>query len=208
MPAPAEAPAVQRVRCRQIADSDLDTLAGLFMARLSLHTPRITGTGFARLPRLPPSKACRASAICWKATRAWSAPCCMISSRRGAANHLQCVELVCANRPYRAHSTLLVAMATKHKDVIYLNASPAAHTWRTLKPRASSPLISAAAPFFRVALGRRPASAKTSPLTCRRHASAGSSRLGLRQPGMGKRRRYLALRLQAAPAGSRATNCR
>jgi hypothetical protein len=40
---------------------------------------------------------------------------------------------------YRAHSALLVAMATKNKQAIYLNASPAPHTWRSLQAQGFQP---------------------------------------------------------------------
>jgi hypothetical protein len=40
---------------------------------------------------------------------------------------------------WRAHSTLLISLATKLKHVTYLNASPAPHTWRTLQAQGFTP---------------------------------------------------------------------
>jgi hypothetical protein len=55
----------------------------------------------------------------------------LISSMRGAQIVVN-VSSWYVERRWRTHSSLLVAMATKLKHVIYLNASPARHTWRTL----------------------------------------------------------------------------
>jgi hypothetical protein len=62
----------------------------------------------------------------------------LISSRRG--------DQIIANLSswyvepaWRAHSTMLIAVATKLKHVTYLNASPAPHTWRTLQAQGFEP---------------------------------------------------------------------
>jgi len=140
---PATAPVGGRVRCRQIAEDDLDGLADL-LARGFPHSTRTYWTnGFARwrtmaavegLPRYgyvldggpDPSHARPVGALL------------VISSRRG--------ERILANLSswyvepaWRAHSTLLVQMATKLRHVTYLNVSPAAHTWRTLQAQGFQP---------------------------------------------------------------------
>ena len=74
--------------------------AGRFSgARLSPHRDQTIGSaGFARMAALPASRACRASAMCWKATAALVGVLLLISSRRGRPHHRQSVELVCRTR--------------------------------------------------------------------------------------------------------------
>ena len=65
---PAEASANQRVRCRQIAESDLDELAGFLVQ--GFPTPRAQFWDSRARREWPPcrrSKACPASAMPWKA---------------------------------------------------------------------------------------------------------------------------------------------
>lgn len=37
------------------------------------------------------------------------------------------------DEPYRGYASLLIAAAVRHKDVTYVNISPAAHTWRVIE---------------------------------------------------------------------------
>jgi hypothetical protein len=62
----------------------------------------------------------------------------LISSRRGG-RVIANLSSWYVEPNYRAHSALLVAMATRQKDAIYLNASPAPHTWRTLQAQGFRP---------------------------------------------------------------------
>ncbi len=149
MPAPAEAFAVQRVRCRQIVDSDLDTLAGMFMVGFPHHTREFWDSGLARLAALAPIDGMSRIGYTLESDKGLVGALLTISSRRGP----QIISNVSAwyvERPYRAHSTLLVSMATKRKDVIYLNASPADHTVRTLEPLGWKPYSSGRSAVFPV----------------------------------------------------------
>lgn len=128
----AEASAAQRVRCRQIVESDLDALAGLFMVGFPHHARDFWDTGLARVAALPAIEGMPRIGYVLESEAGIVGALLTISSRRGQ----QIISNVSAwyvERPYRAHSTLLTAMATKHKHVIYLNASPADHTVRTLE---------------------------------------------------------------------------
>jgi len=129
----AEASAVQRVRCRQILETDLDALAGMFMVGFPHHTRDFWDTGLARVAALTPIEGMPRIGYALESQPGIVGALLTISSRRGQ----QIISNVSAwyvEPPYRAHSTLLTAMATKHKHVIYLNASPADHTVRTLEP--------------------------------------------------------------------------
>lgn len=132
MSAPAEAPANQRVRCRQIAENDLDALAELLTEGFPIHDRDHWLSGFRRIAGLAPVDDMPRFGHILESGDSIAGALLSISSRRG--------EEVVSNvsgwyvRPaYRAHSTMLVSMATKRKDVTYLNVSPAPHTWRTLQ---------------------------------------------------------------------------
>jgi hypothetical protein len=62
----------------------------------------------------------------------------LISSRRG--DHIVSnLSSWYVEPAWRAHSTLLISLATRLKHVTYLNASPAPHTWRTLQAQGFAP---------------------------------------------------------------------
>jgi hypothetical protein len=132
MLAPAAASASPRVRCRQIAEDDLETLAGFLAEGFPLRARDYWNAGLARLAALPPVEGIARFGYVLESGQGVVGVLLMLSSRRG--------DQIVANvsswyvRPsHRAHSTLLVSMATKLKHVIYLNASPAPHTWQTLQ---------------------------------------------------------------------------
>jgi len=132
MLAPADAPASQRVRCRQIVENDLDDLADLLTEGFPVHDKSYWQKGFARLAGLPQLEDLPRFGHVLESGESLAGVLLTISSRRG--------EQIFSNvsgwyvRPgYRAHSAMLVLTATKLKHVIYVNASPAPHTWRTLE---------------------------------------------------------------------------
>ena len=128
----AEASIARRVRCRQILESDLDALAGVFMVGFPHHTRDFWDVGLARIAALPSIEGMPRIGYALESEQRIVGALLTISSRRGQ----QIISNVSAwyvEPPYRAHSTLLTSMATKHKHVIYLNASPADHTVRTLE---------------------------------------------------------------------------
>jgi hypothetical protein len=129
---------VAGVRCRPIADSDLDGLAD-FLAHGFPQSSRSYWTqGFARWRQLPVIEGLPRYGYLLDGGRGPVGVILLISSRRG--------EQIIANLSswyvepqWRTHSTMLIAMATKLKHVTYLNASPAPHTWRTLQAQGFTP---------------------------------------------------------------------
>jgi hypothetical protein len=126
------------VRCRPIADSDLDGLAD-FLTRGFPESRRSYWTGgFARWQDMPVIEGMPRYGYLLDGGAGPVGVILLISSRRG--------EQIIANLSswyvepqWRTHSTMLVAMATKLKHVTYLNASPAPHTWRTLQAQGFVP---------------------------------------------------------------------
>jgi hypothetical protein len=123
---------IARVRCRPIADSDLDGLADLLTRGFPGSGHSYWTRGFARWQQMPVVEGVPRYGYLLDGGMGPVGVILLISSRRG--------EQIIANLSswyvepqWRSHSTLLVAVATKLKHVTYLNASPAPHTWRTLQ---------------------------------------------------------------------------
>lgn len=137
---------IASVRCRPIADSDLNGLADL-LTRGFPATRRSTWTnGFARWQQLPQIEGLPRYGYLLDAGQGPVGVVLLISSRRG--------DQVIANLSswyvepdWRAHSAMLIGVATRLKRATYLNVSPAPHTWRTLQAQGLRPTISAAVPY-------------------------------------------------------------
>jgi len=135
----SEAPQTNsRVRCRQIAESDLDGLADM-LTRGFPHSRRETWMrGFARWKQLPVIEGVPRYGYVLDGGFGPVGVILLISSLRGG----QIVSNLSSwyvEPQWRVHSTLLVSLATKLKHVTYLNASPAPHTWRTLQAQGFTP---------------------------------------------------------------------
>jgi hypothetical protein len=156
MLAPAEAYASQRVRCRPIAESDLDALAELLTEGFPVRNRDYWAAGLRRLAALPPIEGMARFGHVLETEHGLVGTILAISSRRG--EQIVCNVSGWYVRPaHRAHSTLMVAVATKLQRVIYLNASPAPHTWRTLQATGWKPYNfgrSAAFPALRLESGK------------------------------------------------------
>lgn len=132
------APQAGRVRCRQITPADLGALADL-LARGFPHSSRQYWTdGFARWQDVPTVEGLPRHGYVLDSEQGPVGVLLLISSLRG--------ERIFANLSswyvepaWRAHSSLLVQVATRLKHVTYLNASPAPHTWRTLQAQGFQP---------------------------------------------------------------------
>jgi hypothetical protein len=129
---------VSRVRCRPIADSDLDGLADLLARGFPTSRRNYWIDGFARWQKLPAVEGVPRYGYLLDGGVGPVGVILLISSRRG--------DRIVANLSswyvepqWRTHSTLLIGVATKLKHVTYLNASPAPHTWRTLKAQGFIP---------------------------------------------------------------------
>lgn len=121
----------QRVRCRPIADGDLDGLAALLTEGFPRSRLTYWTRGFERWKKTPVVEGVPRYGYVLDNGTAPVGVILLISSLRG--------EQIVSNlsswyvRPeWRTHSTLLISLATKLKHVTYLNASPAPHTWKTL----------------------------------------------------------------------------
>lgn len=134
----APAPQTQRVRCRQIAEHDLDGLAGFLAQGFPLTAPDYWQSGFARLKALAPVEGMPRFGYVLESETGVVGVLLLISSRR-ADQVIGNLSSWYVEPHYRAHSALMVQMAAKNKDAIYLNASPAPHTWRTLQAQGFKP---------------------------------------------------------------------
>ncbi|HVW75745.1 MAG TPA: hypothetical protein VHC39_19060 [Rhizomicrobium sp.] len=127
-----------RLRCRPIADSDLDGLADLLARGFPTSRRNHWTEGFARWRYVPAVEGVPRYGYVLDGGMGPVGVILLISSRRG--------DRIIANLSswyvepqWRSHSTLLIAVATKLKHVTYLNASPAPHTWRTLQAQGFVP---------------------------------------------------------------------
>src|SRR5262249_28520732 len=127
-----------RVRCRPIAESDLDGVAE-FLTRGFPQTRRDYWTrGFARWRQLPPVAEMPRYGYLLDTGFGPGGVILMISSRRGD----QVISDLCGwyvDPQWRNHAASLISQATKAKQVTYLNASPAPQSWRMLQSHGFSP---------------------------------------------------------------------
>ena len=126
-----EAPVTLRVKCRQIVESDLDRLADFYLEGFPQTKRDFWANGMKRLREMPPVEGMARFGYVLETDDLVGA-LLTLSSRRGD-EIISNVSAWYVQKPYRAHSMLLVSAATKRKDVIYLNTSPAPHTRPTLE---------------------------------------------------------------------------
>jgi hypothetical protein len=127
-PAPAT-----RVRCRQIADADLDGLADLLTRGFPLSKHGSWTKGFARMHALPPVEGVPRFGYVLETETDIVGVLLTITSRRGDKIFSN-VSSWYVEPGWRTQSTVLASIASKLKQVSYLNISPAPHTWGLLKP--------------------------------------------------------------------------
>ena len=132
MPASPEAPAIQRVKCRQIVENDLDGLVDLYMQGFSNTKREFWTRGLKRLVEMKPVEDMPRFGYTLETQSGLVGALLTLSSRRGE-EIISNVSAWYVEQSYRTHSMLLVSTATSRKHVIYLNASPAMHTRRTLE---------------------------------------------------------------------------
>jgi hypothetical protein len=127
-----------RVRCRAIADADLDGLADLLTRGFPRSRRDYWTAGFARWKNLPVIEGVPRYGYVLDGGFGPIGVILLISSRRGE-QIISNLSSWYVEPQWRAHSTLLISLATKLKHVTYLNASPAPHTWRTLQAQGFTP---------------------------------------------------------------------
>lgn len=129
----------QRVRCRQIAQSDHAVLADLLADGFPRSSRAYWTRGFARLADLAPVEGMPRFGYVLESEQALVGVLLLICSRRGDGRIIANLSSWYVEPAWRSHSTLLVSMATRQRHVTYINASPAPHTWRTLKAQGFHP---------------------------------------------------------------------
>jgi hypothetical protein len=127
-----------RVRCRAIAETDLDGLAALLTRGFPRSRREYWTAGFARWQNLPVIEGVPRYGYVLDSGLGPVGVILLISSRRGE-QIISNLSSWYVEPQWRAHSTLLISLATKLKHVTYLNASPAPHTWRTLQAQGFTP---------------------------------------------------------------------
>jgi hypothetical protein len=128
----------QRVRCRPIGENDLGELAGFLAQGFPRTGVEYWNAGLTRLRALPPVEGMPRFGHVLESETGIVGAVLLISSRR-EGRIIGNLSGWYVEPNYRAHSAMLVAMATRRKDAIYLNASPAPHTWRNLQAQGFRP---------------------------------------------------------------------
>ena len=129
----------QRVRCRQIAESDLSALADLLALGFPRSTRATWTNGFDRMKKLPQIEPMPRFGYVLETGHGLVGALLTINSRRPDGRIVTNLSSWYVEPNWRAHSTVLVSVATKHKHVTYLNISPAPHTWPTLTAQGCHP---------------------------------------------------------------------
>src|ERR1700749_3216581 len=125
---PAGASANRPVRCRQIVESDLDTLGALFVEGFPFTNREFWDLGLARMAALPQIDDLPRFGFVLESKGRLVGVLLTISSRRGD-RIISNVSGWYVRASYRVYSLMLVSVATRLKHVTYLNASPVKHTW-------------------------------------------------------------------------------
>ena len=129
---------LSRVQCRPIAQNDLEGLADLLTRGFPGTRRDYWTAGFARWNTLPAIAEMPRYGYLLDTGFGPAGAILMISSRRGA--HV--VSNLCGwhvDPQWKGHAGLLISMATKFRQVTYLNASPAPKIWRALQAQGFSP---------------------------------------------------------------------
>ncbi len=125
------APAVPRLRCRQIEDADIAAVASLLARGFPAHDRRFWLAAFAQLTRHDTPAGLPKYGYLLESEGAVVGAILLICSTLPAstAKVTRCnLSSWYVDPPFRTYAPLLVSHALKHKDVTYLNVSPAPHT--------------------------------------------------------------------------------
>jgi len=127
-----------RVQCRLIAENDLEGVADLLTRGFPDTRRDYWVRGFARWKNLPVIEEMPRYGYLLDTGFGPVGAILMISSRRGS--HI--ISNLCGwyvDPQWKSHSDLLISLATKLRQVTYLNASPAPAIWRALQAQGFSP---------------------------------------------------------------------
>jgi len=128
----AEPSAVSRVKCRQIAESDLDALSGMLTDGFQIHSRDFWDKSLARIAARPGVEGMPRIGYALEAESGLVGVILTLWSCRGD-------EVICnlsswyVDRPYRRpHAQSLPITATSIDGPLYLNTSPADHTRKSM----------------------------------------------------------------------------
>jgi hypothetical protein len=125
------APAVPRLRCRQIEDADIEAVASLLARGFPAHDRRFWLAALAQLTRHATPAGLPKYGYLLESDGAVVGAILLICSTipAGGATVTRCnLSSWYVDPPFRAYAPLLVSSALGHKDVTYVNVSPAPHT--------------------------------------------------------------------------------
>ena len=128
----AEPSAVSRVKCRQIAESDLDALSAMLTGGFQIHPREFWDKSLARIAARPAIQNLPRIGYALEAESGLVGAILTLWSHRNG-------QIVCnlsswyVDRPYRRlHAASLPITATSIEGPLYLNTSPADHTRRSM----------------------------------------------------------------------------
>ncbi len=122
---------VTGLRCRQIDESDIDAAASLLARGFPAHNHQFWLRAFAQLTRHEPPPGLPKYGYLLESNGVVVGAILLICStmRAGDAVATRCnLSSWYIEPPFRAYAPLLVSQALRHKNVTYLNVSPAPHT--------------------------------------------------------------------------------
>jgi len=122
---------VPSLRCRQIGEADIAAVAALFARGFPHRNRGFWLRAFARLTRREPPPGLPKYGYLMESDGIAVGAILVIctSMREGNATTTRCnLSSWYVEPQFRAYATLLVSQALRHKDVTYLNVSPAPHT--------------------------------------------------------------------------------
>ena len=124
-------PAVTGLRCRQIEETDIDAVASLLARGFPGRTRQFWLQAFAQLTAREPPRGLPKYGYLLEGDGVVAGAVLLICStmRAGDAIATRCnLSSWYVEPAFRAYAPLLVSQALRHKDVTYLNVSPAPHT--------------------------------------------------------------------------------
>jgi hypothetical protein len=119
------------LRCRQIDEADIDTVAALLARGFPAHDRRFWLGAFAQLTRHQPPRGLPKYGYLLESSGVVVGAILLISSTIPAGDEAatRCnLSSWYVDPAFRAYAPMLVSQALRHKDVTYLNISPAPHT--------------------------------------------------------------------------------
>ncbi len=133
-------PAAPKVRCRQIAEADLEAVADLLREGFPERSRKYWTSGFARMQaRTPPDGAPRFGYVL-EADGALVGVLLLLFTGEADGRPMFNVSSWYAQPAFRGFATLLVTMALRRKDATYLNTSPVDHSLPILSAMGFRPL--------------------------------------------------------------------